>query len=167
MTSIARYLGQAAWYAAIALLLGAFAMGPAYTHFGDDRAMIKLSFAHGASRQADCRRRTAEELAKLPHKERALYACERRRTSLHVELEIDGASRFDKTIAPGGLAKDGPARVYERFVVAPGRHVIIARLRDSTRKDGFDYERRAEVDLKARQNLVIDFHADQGGFIIQ
>jgi len=167
MISAAGYLGQAAWYGAIALLIGAFAMGPAYTHFPEDRAMIKLSFTHGASRQADCRRRTAEELAKLPHKDRSLYACERRRTSLYVELEIDGAPRFRKVIAPGGLGKDGPARVYERFVVAPGRHVVIARLRDSTRREGFDYERRAEVELKPRQNLVIDFHADQGGFIIR
>jgi hypothetical protein len=167
MISVARYFGQAACYGAIALALGAFAMRPAYTHFGENRAMIKLSFAHGASREGDCRRRTAEELAKLPHKERTLYACERRRTSLHVELEIDGDMRFRKTIAPGGLAKDGPARVYERFVVAPGRHILVARLRDSTRKEGFDYERRAEVDLKPRQNLVIDFHADQGGFIVQ
>jgi hypothetical protein len=167
MTSPLRYLGQAVWYAAIALVLGAFAMGPAYRPFAEDRAMVKLSFAHGASRQAECRRRTAEELAKLPHKERALYACERRRVSLHVELEIDGALRFAKIIAPGGLGKDGPARVYERFVVAPGRHVVVARLRDSGRKEGFDYERRAEVEIKPRQNLVIDFHADQGGFIIR
>jgi hypothetical protein len=167
MISIPCCLGQAVWYGAIALALGAFAMGPAYTHFGDDRAVIRLSFAHGASREGDCRRRTAEELAKLPHKERALFACERRRTSLHVELEIERAVRFSKTIAPGGLGKDGPARVYERFVVTPGRHVVVARLRDGTRKEGFDYERRTEVDLKPRQNLVIDFHADRGGFIIQ
>ena len=167
MTSALRYLGQAAWYAAIALVLGAFAMGPTYTHFPDNQAMIKLSFAHGAQRQADCRRRTAEELAKLPHKERALYACDRRRAALDVELEIDGAFRFRKTIAPGGLGKDGPARVYERFVVAPGRHVLIARLRDGSGGIGFDYERRAEVELKPRQNLVIDFRADEGGFVIK
>lgn len=167
MISVARYLGQAVWYGAIGLVLGAFAMGPSYIHFGDDRAMIKLSFAHGASRLGDCRRRTAEELAKLPHKERALYACERRRTSLHVELDIDGVSRFSRTIAAGGLAKDGPARVYERFVVSPGRHKIAVRLRDTPRQNGFDYERRVEVDLKPRQNLVIDFHADRGGFVIQ
>jgi hypothetical protein len=167
MTSVARYLGQAVWYGAIGIVLGAFAMGPSYTHFGDDRAMIKLSFAHGASRVGDCRRRTAEELAKLPLKERALYACERRRTSLYVELEIDGVSRLSRAIAAGGLAKDGPARIYERFVASPGRHVIAARLRDSVRQHGFDYERRVEVDLKPRQNLVIDFHADRGGFIVQ
>lgn len=167
MTSAARYLGQAAWYGVIALVLGAFAVGPAYTHFDEDRALIRLSFSHGASREGDCRRRTAEELAKLPYKERSLYACERRRISVHVELEIDGDMRFRKVVAPGGLAKDGPARVYQRFAVSPGRHVIVARLRDSSRKEGFDYERHADVELRPRQNLVIDFHADQGGFIIQ
>jgi hypothetical protein len=167
MISGLRYLGQALWYGAIALLLGGLAMGPGYTHFTEDRAIVRLSFAHGARRQADCRRRTAEELAKLPHKERALYACERRRSALYVELEIDGALRFQKSIAPGGLGGDGPARVYERFIVEPGRHVLIARLRDSGRTSGFDYERRVEVELRPRQNLVVDFHADEGGFIIR
>jgi hypothetical protein len=167
MIRLLRYVGQAAWFGVIALLLGAFAMGPAYTHFPEDRAMIRLSFAHGATRTAECRRRTAEELAKLPHKERALYDCDRRRVPLYVELEIDGTVRFSKTIAPGGLGKDGPARVYERFVVAPGRHAITARLRDTARPQGFDYERSAEVVLGPRQNLVIDFHADRGGFIIK
>jgi hypothetical protein len=162
-----RYVGQAAWYGAIAMILGGFAMGPAYIHFPEDRAMIRLSFAHGATRQADCRRRTAEELAKLPHKERTLFDCDRRRVSVHVELEIDGVVRLKRTIAPGGIGKDGPARVYESFVVSPGRHAIAARLRDSARPQGFDYERRAELMLAPRQNLAIDFHADLGGFIIK
>lgn len=167
MIRLLRYFGQAAWYGAIALILGAFAMGPAYIHFPEDRAMIRLSFAHGASRTAECRRRTAEELAKLQHKDRALFDCDRRRVSVHVELEIDGVVRFRRTIPPGGLGKDGPARVYESFVVSPGQHAIAARLRDSARPQGFDYERRAELMLASRQNLVIDFHADRGGFIIK
>lgn len=167
MTSVFRFLGQAAWYGAIGLALGAFAMGPGHTHFHADSAMIRLSFAHGAQRQANCRRRTAEELAKLPHKERALYSCERRRSALYVEFHIDGVLRLQRTIPPGGLGKDGPARVYERFVVAAGRHTFVARMRDSGRPDGFDYERRGEVMLEPRQNLVIDFHADEGGFIVR
>ena len=33
--------------------------------------------------------------------------------------------------------------------------------------EGFDYERRAEVELAPRQNLAIDFRAETGGFIFR
>ncbi len=168
MNRIVRYFGQAAWYAGIAAALGYFGTGPVYTHFRDDQAQIRLSFAHGAKREAaDCRRRTADELAKLPHRERVLYACERKRVPVYVELYIDNQLRISKTVRAGGVGSDSPARVYEKFVLSPGQHSIVARLRDSDRAEGFDYEKRAEVTLNPRQNLVIDFRAAEGGFIIQ
>ena len=36
------------------------------------------------------------------------------------------------------------------------------RLRDSGRKEGFDYEQEIRADLAAAQNFVIEFRADQG-----
>ncbi len=48
--------------------------------------------------------------------------------------------------------------------MAPGRHLVTARLRDSRRQEGFDYEHEQSVELSAGQNLVIDFRADTGGF---
>jgi hypothetical protein len=167
MKVLLRYVGQAVWYGLVAAVLGWLGTGPAYSPFPDDRAQIKLSFAHGARREAaDCRRRTAEELAKLPHRERSLYACDRRRLPIRMELALDGKPIFARTVEPGGLGGDSPARVYERFVVAPGRHTLAARLRDSARSEGFDYEKTVEVTLRPRQNLVIDFRAAEGGFII-
>jgi hypothetical protein len=41
---------------------------------------------------------------------------------------------------------------------------VTARLRDSARTEGFDYTRSTEVELKPRQNFVVDFHAATGGF---
>jgi hypothetical protein len=40
-------------------------------------------------------------------------------------------------------------------------------MRDSSRREGFDFERSATVMLAPRQNFVIDFHADAGGFIFR
>lgn len=167
MSRVLKLTGQAAVYVVIAAILAYFSNRPSYTHFPADRALVKLSFTHGGKRKANCRRRTAQELAKLPHSQRRPYACPRTRVPVYVEFEMDGRLLFKDRIRPGGLAGDGPARVYERFVVAPGRHVFVARLRDSDRKQGFDYERRIEVTIAPRRNLVIDFHADKGGFVVK
>ena len=56
-------------------------------------------------------------------------------------------------------------REHQRFAVQPGRHVLTARLRDSEREQGYDYEREQEIELVPRQNFVIDFRAETGGFV--
>jgi hypothetical protein len=65
------------------------------------------------------------------------------------------------------LAHDGPSRVYRSFIVAPGRHRLVIRLRDSARASGFDYTRAAEVELAPSQNFVIDFRPEGDGFIFR
>jgi hypothetical protein len=90
--------------------------------------------------------------------------CPRERVPLLVELLIDGQLLYRDWLPPSGLAGDGTATAYERFVVKPGHHVLTARLRDSRRQEGFDYEHEQSVELVAGQNLVIDFRADAGGF---
>ena len=107
---------------------------------------------------------TTKEIAKLPAKERRPNTCARERVAIHVQLSINGEQIHDAMLPPTGLSRDGPARIYEKFLVPAGRHVITARLRDSRRAEGFDYESTHEVDLAAWQNLAIDFKADKGGF---
>ena len=92
--------------------------------------------------------------------------CPRGRVSLLVELDIDGERGYSAWLPPSGLAGDGASTAYERFVVAPGRHRITARLRDSRREQGFDHELDEGVELAAGQHLVIDFRANTGGFRI-
>ncbi len=162
-----RYLAQGAVYAVVAALLGYFSAAPAYQHFPKDKAMIKLAFAHGGSRKGGCRRRTREELAKLPPNMRRPMDCPRRRVPVYVELELDGAPLYRASLPPTGLSGDGPSRVYERFTVSPGRHRLVMRLRDSERDRGFDYERVAEIELRPGQNLAVDFRADAGGFVLK
>jgi hypothetical protein len=167
MTRAMRYLGQGVVYVALALLLGYFANSPSYTHFPPDKALIKLSLVHSADHISECRRLTAEEIAALPENMRRPLDCPRQRLPVIIELELDGVMIFDGSLAPTGLAGDGPSKVYERFPVDPGRHNLVARLRDSRRTEGFDYEHTADVDLAPGQNLVIDFRAETGGFIVE
>jgi hypothetical protein len=128
-------------------------------------ALIKLSFAHGAQKE-DGRRRTDEELANLPPNMRRPMVCSRERLPVAVELLIDGAPLYQAVLPPTGLAGDGPSRTYQRFAVAPGRHELSARLRDTDRAEGFDFERTAVVELAPAQSLAIDFRAEMGGFRI-
>jgi hypothetical protein len=167
MPSPFRMIGQALLYAAFAAVTVALATSPAYRHFPEDQALIKLSFSHAGDRVVPCRMRDAAELAALPaHKRRALD-CPRERVPLRVELVVDGASLLAADLRPSGLAGDGPAHVYSRFPVSPGRHEIVVRMRDSRREGGFDHARSAVVELVPRQNLVVDFAPDDGGFVFR
>lgn len=157
-------LGQVAFYAAFAAIIGYFSTEPAYTHVDPGAAVITLSFGHAGETRTVCRRLTPEEIAALPPNMRRPMDCPRGRVSLLVELELDGERLYRAWRPPSGLAGDGASTVYERFVVAPGRHRLTARLRDSRRESGFDYESEEVVELAAGEHLVIDFRADMGGF---
>jgi len=166
MASPLRYLGQGAAYLLLALGIGVLSDSPAYTHFPPDKALIKLSLAHGA-RKEECRRRTRGELAKVPANMRRPMECSRERLPVTVERLLDGKPLYHEVLRPTGLSGDGPSRAYERFAVPPGRHELVVRLRDSDRADGFDYERAATIELAPAQSLAIDFRAEMGGFVFR
>lgn len=164
MAEIVRYVGQAGLFMILAAGVGLLSSRPTVAYFPADSAQIKLSFAHGSQRVAECRRLTVEEIARLPPRERRPNTCARERLPIRVQLLLDERPIYDAVLQPTGLASDGPARVYQKFRVPPGRHEITARLRDSDRREGFDHEQRVTVDLAPLQNLAIDFRSDHGAF---
>jgi len=159
-----RYVGQAVAYAAFIALLGFFATAPAYDPVDPDAAMLKLSFMHVGQRRVECRKMSPDEIAQLPPNMRLTLDCPRERLPVLVELELDGQLLLRREITASGLAHDRASSIYQKYVVPPGRHQVTARLRDSARTEGFDYTRSAEVELKPRQNFVVDFHTESGGF---
>jgi hypothetical protein len=60
--------------------IGYFATSPKYRQIPDDVALIKLSISHLGDRE--CRKRTPEELAKLPPNMRAPMDCPRERSDI-------------------------------------------------------------------------------------
>jgi hypothetical protein len=167
MHSFVKYAGQALLYAAFAATIGVPASWPTYHQLPKDSAQIKLSFNHSGARVEDCRKLTSEELSKLPSNKRRPNNCSRERLPFTIQLIIDGTPIYEAVLKPGGLSGDGQAQTYEKFIVTAGRHVILARLRDSKRTEGFDYESRLETELAPWQNLAIDFKAEQGGFLFR
>lgn len=158
---------------ALLLTIGLFAGAawlstfPTYRQIPADTAVVKLSFSHGADRSASCRRRSPEELAKLPPNMRRPLDCPRTRGPVYTELVIDDKMTFAASLPPSGLWSDGPSRVYRRFILPAGRHVIVARLRDTPRTDGFDHAIERAVELVPGQSLAVDFRPELGGFIIR
>ena len=120
MADLGRYLGQATIYLLFAAVIGTLADSPTYRRFPDGQALIKLSFSHGAAPKIPCKTLTREELNALPPNMRRATRCERERLPVLVELDLDGEPLYRASVAPSGLAKDGPSRVYRRFVVPAG-----------------------------------------------
>jgi hypothetical protein len=164
MRKVRQALGLAVVLAAFGAVLGYFTYRPSYEYFTDDKALIKISFTVGGKRVGKCIRRSRAELQKLPPHKRKVLICPRERHPIRLEILIDGHPRYRATIRPAGLSKDGSSRFYHGIVVPPGRHSIVARLVDSGRRAGFDYETKKAVELKPRQHFIIDFQRDHGGF---
>lgn len=161
------WIGQALLYGLFALIIGYFSSSPPYRHLPADQALIKLSFSHEGKLVSACRRRTAEELAKLAPNMRAPMDCPRERSPVTVEIDLDGAPAYRHVATPSGLSKDGASTVYHRFPVHSGEHRLAIRLNDDARATGFNYRREETVTLKPGKVLVIDFNQEAGGITLQ
>lgn len=166
MHSVFRFMGQAAVYLPLAALIGYLSNSPRYDFFPMNRAQLRLAFVHGAERKEKCHILSAAEQGKLAPNMRKKLDCSRERMPIWVEFIMDEGLLFRGTLPPTGLAGDGPSKVYERFTVVPGPHHLIVRMRDSSRVQGYDYEAIGDVTLLPRQNYVIGFEKEFGGFLL-
>ena len=155
---------QTVTYAAFAGVVGYLSASPAYDYATAEKATVKLSLSHAANRVKPCVRLTPEEIAKLAPNMRRPEKCERERLPLTVELQIDGETVSRVEAPPSGLWNDGPASVYERFELTPGKYTITAKLRESNRADGWDYVYSEDVTLLAGRYFTVTFRAETGGF---
>ena len=160
------WIGQALLYSCFALAIGVFSRWPMYHPLKPDHALIKVSFVHHGVRVADCRPYTKEELAKLAPNMRAPMKCERERSPVQIELDIDGKTVYQKTAYPSGLSRYVASTVYQSFDVPAGARRIAVRLKDNQTIEGFNYQHDSTITLKPAQVLVIDFNAEQGGIIL-
>jgi hypothetical protein len=72
--------------------IGYFATLPKYRQIPDDVALIKLSISHLGDRE--CRKRTPEELAKLPPNMRAPMECPRERSDIRAGGRLRRSARY-------------------------------------------------------------------------
>jgi hypothetical protein len=138
---------QAVLYALFAATIGWFSFNPRYQHLEPEQALLKLSFSHPGQLREECRKRTAEELAKLPPNMRQALDCPR--------------------VRPAGVSRDGPSTLYARYVVPAGEHHLAVRINDSVREPGFRHVREEQVQLAPGRILVVDFDPGKGGILFQ
>ena len=167
MHKVLRYAGQVALYALFALFIGYFSTAPRYQLLAPDAALLRLSFRHPGKIIADCRQRSAEELAKMPAQLRAQADCPRERSPVHVRVEFDGGTLLDDTFAPAGLSRDGAAAGYRRVQFTAGEHRLKVQFNDDARIAGFNFAREQTIHAVPGQVVLIDFNAERGGIVIQ
>ncbi len=167
MRRVFNWTGQALLYGCFAVALGVFSRWPVYHPLAPDMAQIKVSFMHHGARLADCRPYTAEELAKLAPNMRKATKCERERSPVSIEVDLDGQPVLSHVSPPSGLSRDGASTMYRRLDVPAGEHRIAVRFKDDQSARGHAYAHEAVVDLAPAQVLVIDFNADKGGIVLQ
>lgn len=164
MRKLLQILGQVIAYGVFAAVVGYLSFWPLYHYGSPELATVKLSLSHATERIVPCVQLTPAEVAKLPPNMRRTQTCERQRAPLVLQLDVDGVPVLDLRALPSGLWEDGPASVYERFDLAPGKHTITVRLRDSTQGETWDYSHTEDVELEAGRYMTIGFRVGNGGF---
>jgi hypothetical protein len=162
-----RLAGQALAYALFFGAVGVFSNSPPYRHLAPDEATIKLSVRHAGQRLGECRTLGAEELARLPPTMRAPVDCPRERSPLTLELDVNGLTVLQQTIAPRGLHGDGLASSYRRLTVPAGTIEVGVRMKDHPQQQEFPYVSKRRVVLAPAQVLVIDFDAQKREFVFR
>lgn len=160
-------IGRIFAFTVFAIGLGYFSTSPSYTYHDPTKALLMVSFSHASERKEDCRKFTQEELNELAPNMRRPLDCPRERVPIHVEVVMDSKVLLSKSYNPTGLAKDGAVSVYESIPIAPGQHHVVAKLRDSRREHGFDYQAETSIELEQKELFVIDFRKDLNGFYFQ
>jgi hypothetical protein len=164
--SIARLIGFALLLTAVSWGLGAFAAFP-WVASDPDAAVVRVAFKHVAEFEHAGTRLSKEEIEKLPRHMRPQnlqHAPTGRRVPTRLRVAVDGRRLLDKEYSPGGLRHDGPTFGYEELAVAPGRHLLEARLADHAPEHAAPrrWQLEQEVDLQPGQALLVEFSEDGG-----
>ncbi|HTN67741.1 MAG TPA: hypothetical protein VL051_16345 [Burkholderiaceae bacterium] len=166
MNRALNWTGQALLYGGFAVALGVFSRWPVYHPLPPEMAQIKVSFIHHGTRIAECRPYTAEEQAKMAKNMRKAMKCERERSPVSIEVDIDGKPVLRHTAQPSGLSRDGASTLYRRLDIPAGEHHIVVRFKDNQSAAGFTDQREQTMALKPGQIMVIDFNRDKGGIVL-
>ncbi|MBF0368887.1 MAG: hypothetical protein HQL52_05440 [Magnetococcales bacterium] len=165
MDKIFRYLGQGLTYTIFCALIYYLSTSPAYTYLAEGQAELKVAFNHAGQRVEECRKRTPEELRKLPPNMRKPMDCSRERSPLIVEIRIDGKPLARDIYNPPGIHSDGAAFVYGKYAIPAGEHELEVELWDSTLKPEFSFHAKKRVSLAPGQGFVVGFDEDNARFL--
>lgn len=127
-----------------------------YRYSPDGIAMLRVSFHHAGESIEGCHELTPAEREKFPEHMRLDKICSRERSPVRLALDLSGRRLLAKSYPPGGIKHDWPSAAFEEITVQPGRHRLVAELRDG---DGPEDVVRFESDLVFAPGrvVVLDF----------
>ncbi len=161
-----RLLLQALNYALFMLLVWYFSIYPPYRQLEDDQAIITLAFGHTAKRIGECTRLSAAEQAKLAPNMRQAVDCPRERSSVTIELHLDGELAAKVTVESPGLYNDQGVDIYEDIKASTGPHLLSVWMNDDANVDGPTYQYEDQIELHSAQRLVVAFDSKKDGFSV-
>jgi len=162
-----RPLGIALAWGLFAVVSVIFTIWPRFSQLAEGNSIISLTFSHAGQRLEECRKRTQEELNKLPPNMRKPSECPRERYPVRVSFSADDEVLFDQSLLPSGIWKDGESTVYRRIELPAGIHKLFIGMSDSGREEGFDYTGQTEITLIENQHVVVEFNGLQETFIFR
>ena len=157
-----RYLLQALNFAVFMALVWYFSAAPAVRILDDDEAVLTIAFAHAGQLREPCRKLTRQELSALAPNMRKPEDCPRARSPVTIEALLDGELVYRDVLDPPGLFDDGVVDVYYSAKIPAGEHLLVLRMNDSVRIEGFNYELERPVDVEPAQVLLVVFDNERG-----
>ena len=122
-----------------------------------DHAVIRLAWRHRSALINACRRRTAEELARLPQHMRREEDCQRQLQPYRLEVHLDEALVRQDSVTARGARSDRPLSIFLELPVSQGRHALRVAFHpyaaDTTSQRTFALD--TAVVLVARQILLV------------
>ncbi|MCB1851376.1 MAG: hypothetical protein KDI83_11485 [Gammaproteobacteria bacterium] len=167
MLSAKRLVLQGINYALFMGLVWYFSFSPPYVRLAADEAMISLALSHAGKPVQECRRKSQEELNKLPPNMRVLEECPRERSPVRIEVLVDDQAVIDERINPPGLYRDQGVDVYHSVKVPVGDHRLEVRMNDNVRVAGPTHHYHQSISLSAADLLVIQFNHAHNQFLVK
>lgn len=166
MRKVLQYGLQAFYYTLFMAVVWYFSIKPAYHQLEEEQAVIILSFTHATQVAEPCRRKTQEELMKLPPNMRLAMDCKRERSPMNLELYLDDKLLTEAVLQPSGIHKDQGVNMFQSIKVKAGKHNLRLWMNDDVKVEGPTYKYEKNVTIKPEQLLLIDFDAGSGGFFL-
>ncbi len=142
-----------------ALLLLAVASRVPYGPGAAGAAELRLSWRARSAQIEACRRRTAEELARLPVHMRQELVCERGVAPYRLVVTVDDDTLVDRTVAAAGARRDRPLYVFETIPLAPGtyrlRVVFTRQVAVAPERSGVEDGRSAPAHLELTRSVTL------------
>jgi hypothetical protein len=113
------------WLLAAAMTAGTVALSRVpFTAAPGEDGELRLAWRWRSERIENCRRLSAEELAKRPAHMRSAVACERGLRPYRLEMWVDGRLLVSGLVQAKGAESDRPLSVFRQVPLAPGRYAV-------------------------------------------